>query len=368
LPVVTAAGGFWKSSLLLVLIWLLMTFSALLILEVNLWFPEESNLISMTRKTLGRTGMLVCWASCVLLLYCLLSAYISGGTDLVHELLLTFHLVTPNWLDTLVFVFIFALIVFHGVRIIDHCNRGLMTIKLLSFVLLIFFAAPLVNPHFLPTGSTNALMSGLFVIFTSFGYAVVIPSLRTYLKSDLKKLRYAVIIGGFVPLICYIAWDYTVQGSIPQAQLVHLNDSSRVITQLAQGLASNHHFMSMSGLAHLFTSICVLTALLGVALSLFDFLADGFKLKKRGIQRWWLSGLTFIPPTLIILVNPKMFIEGLRYAGIFCIIIFLILPACMAWRGRYHQKIAHGYQVIGGKPLLIALLAFAGLLFVLSFV
>jgi tyrosine-specific transport protein len=368
LPVVTAAGGFIKSSLLMTAVWAIMTVGALLILEVNLWFPENSHLISMAKKTLGKPGVLVCWISCVMVLYCVLSAYIAGGTDLTHQLLANLDIHAPFWISTLLFVFIFAIIVWFGIRVIDHFNRAFMSVKMLAYALLVILIAPVVNPHLLPNGQTTALLSAILVILTSFGYATIIPSLRTYLKSDVKKLRFAIILGGFVPLVCYILWDYTVQGSISQAQLVNLNDSASLVTQLTQGVSNYHRSISITNIAHIFTTICVLTAFLGVSLSLSDFLADGFKIKKQGLHKWLLYFITFAPPTAIILFNPKMFIEGLRYAGFFCVIIFLILPALMAWRGRYHQKIAHGYQVIGGKLTLLILLVISVFLLCLAFV
>jgi len=52
LPVSTAQYGLLPSALLFVSCWLTMTFAALLILEVNLWLPHDSNMISMAHAKL----------------------------------------------------------------------------------------------------------------------------------------------------------------------------------------------------------------------------------------------------------------------------------------------------------------------------
>ncbi|WP_328287250.1 aromatic amino acid transport family protein, partial [Legionella pneumophila] len=81
LPVSTAEVGFTNSLFFLFFCWLVMTAGALLILEVNLRLPAGSNMISMAKSTLGLPGQVIAWITYLLLLYTLLAAYISGGSD-----------------------------------------------------------------------------------------------------------------------------------------------------------------------------------------------------------------------------------------------------------------------------------------------
>ena len=74
LPIATAKSGIVHSSLLFVICWILMTFTALLTLEVNICFPKQSNVISMARATLGKGGAFICWT-----VYLLFSLRISLG-------------------------------------------------------------------------------------------------------------------------------------------------------------------------------------------------------------------------------------------------------------------------------------------------
>ena len=96
LPIVTAAGGFYHSLWLFIGAWLVTVIGAFLILEINLWLPAGTNMISMARATLGVPGQVVTWLVYLVLLYVLLAAYLAGGSDLLHHFLKTFtHFQTP---------------------------------------------------------------------------------------------------------------------------------------------------------------------------------------------------------------------------------------------------------------------------------
>ncbi len=90
----------------------------------------------------------------------------------------------------------------------------------------------------------------------------------------------------------------------------------------------------INGFFNFFTSICMLTAFLGVSLGLFDFLADGLKLKKTGSQGTYTWILTFLPPLIVVLFYPGIYLYALSYAGVCCVILLLLLPAIMSWQGR----------------------------------
>ena len=126
LPIATAQLGFASSVALLVGCWAVMTVCAFLFLEVNLWLPANSNLISMAGATLGRWGQLIAWLAYLLLLYSILSAYIAGGGDLFHYLLKTSGITLPLSVASVLFTVLFGMVVYFGIRAVDYVNRGLM--------------------------------------------------------------------------------------------------------------------------------------------------------------------------------------------------------------------------------------------------
>jgi putative ABC transport system substrate-binding protein len=79
-------------------------------------------------------------------------------------------------------------------------------------------------------------------------------------------------------------------------------------------------------------------------------------------------GLT-VPPTVIAMIYPGIFITALEYAGGYsCAILFGLLPPLMVWIGRYVKKQKHKYneQLRGGKVVLSLLMVFVAIELVLQ--
>lgn len=364
LPIATAELGFIGSVILLCTCWFIMTAGALLILEANLWLPQNSNLVSMAKATMGPIGQLATWISFLLLLYSLLCAYISGGSDLFYNLLASVHLDVPRWLTTVGFTAIFGAIVYQGIRAVDYANRGLMSIKMGAYVLLVILLIPLIDLPKLMQGHLQHLTSAvaLMVTITSFGYAAIIPSLRIYFAGNIRKLKTAILVGSLIPLVCYIAWDAAIMGIIPlqgEHGLVAILHSSGATGELVNSLSMAASSPVVVLFIKLFTSVCMVTSFLGVGICLADFLADGLQREKMGVDSIIIHALTFIPSLAIVLFSPNVFVQALEYAGIYCVILLILLPALMVWCGRYRRRIANGYQVFGGKVLLILLMIFS---------
>lgn len=362
LPIAAAQMGFVGSSILLFTCWCIMTASAFLLLEINLWLPRNNNVISMAKATLGRGGQVIAWVVYLLLLYSLLAAYIAGGSDFLRNLLATGHIIWPSWLVSILFTTILGYVVYQGIHSVDMTNRVLMFAKFGAFIFLVGLVSPHISLVNLSGGHATNLITSITVTLTSFGFATIIPSLRVYFHNDIRQLRLAILIGSLIPLLCYIAWNLTIMGVISRdgdngliAMGHSVHSASAFVNQLSVLLQRS----TITMLAQVFTSICLLTSFLGVALCLADFLSDGLQLEKTGKNNWIIHGATLLPPLLVVLFYPGAFIAALSYAGIYIVVLLILLPAIMAWRGRYIKNIAQGYRVPGGKLLLVCLIVLA---------
>ena len=360
LPVVTAQSGVLGAIGLLITSWMLMTFCAYLVLEVNLWMPKNSNIIMMAKKTLGLKGEIISWICYLLLFYCLLAAYIAGGTDILQGLLTAAGLSIPIKLDYVVFTGVLGAIVYHGIRTIDYANRALMFVKLTAFILLVLCIAPFVDVHRYVAVDMHYIVPAITVVITSYGFSTIIPSLRVYFNDDVARLRKVIFIGSFIPLLCYIAWILVILGGIPftgEHGMLSVVQSDHSTLALSEALIYHINNTGTTTLTRIFTSVCVLTSFLNVSLCVVDFLADGLRMEKIGWQKVLLHVATFLPPLVIAMLYPTAFIVGLSYAGICLAILIIMLPALMVWKGRYIMQIKADYRVVGGKlPLVIAIL------------
>lgn len=356
LPMATAPAGFWSSSLLLLACWALMTFTAFLVLEANMWFSEHSNLITMAKSTLGPWGQLAAWLSYALLLYSIMCAYLSGTTDVVHHFLdkkfsdstMIGHFILHY--SSVIVTFVLGSVIYFGVAVVDYVNRSILSVKLILLAAIIAIVFPHANTYW-PDEHPSKLVSAAMVVVSAFGYSTLVPTLRYYFKSNIKMLRIAVLLGSFIPLMFYLSWDFVIHTSIQG--IGNIAPADNTITYLTTALIAVVQKPSVNIIIHTFTSICVFTSFLGGGLCLVDFLSDGLGIKKVGLRKAWLHVLTLGPPLLIVWHYPDIFVKALNYAGITCVVLLILLPTLMVWRGRYVKKYASTYQVMGGKFALI---------------
>jgi tyrosine-specific transport protein len=349
LPIVTGFAGFWPSVALLIGFWLYMTFTAFLLLEVNLWMGENTNLISMVKQTLGYSAKVLSWVIYLFLLYSLTTAYLAGsGRILLQGVTAATGWDLPAWTGSC-FLLLFGIFVYHGVRPVDYMNRILMIGLIVSYVLIVLFLTPYVDFSLLQNEHWPSVWIGLSVISTSFGFHIIIPTLSDYLQRDAKAIRKVILIGSIIPLIVYLSWEFLTLGVVPLQGQHGLAEGYRTGLDGASLLGSYLKTGKLSFLVRCFSLFAIITSFLGVSLSLRDFLSDGLQIEKTPKGRLILYLLTFIPPLLITLVDPRAFLNALEYAGAFGVITLLgLFPVLMVWRGRYVQHRKSEYRTPGG--------------------
>lgn len=352
LPTVISLGGYLYSTLWFLLCWLTMTLGALYLLEVNLLFPENSNLITMAKRTLGPIGALFTWIVYLLLMYTLVSAYTSGCGDILHGIVNS-YITHPMWVSTLIVVCIFVAIISSGIGSIDWVNRFLMMIKLSLFVILVVTLLPQVHVRSVFEGQWNYLPQATMVIITSFGYAIIIPSLRSYFNNDIYLIRKAVYIGSLIPLLIYMVWSFIIISIVDWDQLHLISQSPHSLSLFVNVLQTYSPMPGLKTISIIFSALCVTTSLLGVSLSLIDFLLDGLQINRHNLfHKLCLIFLAFMPAYLIAVFCPRAFIIGFKYAGYWCVLLLIILPVLMALISRIRFQADAPYRVAGGKTIL----------------
>lgn len=361
LPVMTGFAGFLPSLLLFIGYWAYMTYTALLILEVNLAMEPHVNLITMARRTLGPVGVACSWIVYLFLLYSLTTAYIAGGGSIVVDGVAAFMNYTiPFWVGTIPLLLIFGFFVYRGMRSVDYVNRLLMIGLAISYIIIIAMLTPHVSEKLLFHVDWKKITLAVSIVATSFGYHIVIPSLTTYLNRDVKSLCKVIIIGSIIPLVVYILWEFLTLGIIPIEGSYGLKQGYEQGSNGVHLLTGILGHSAISMIAQFFSFFAIVTSFLGVSLSLSDFLADGFKIQKTPAGRFFIILLTFVPPLAIALTDPRAFLVALEYAGAFGVIILLgLIPALMVWSRRYWRAMPSDYQAPGGRWALIAVAAIA---------
>jgi tyrosine-specific transport protein len=223
-----------------------------------------------------------------------------------------------------------------------------------------------VNIELLNYANWGKAWYALPILFTAFTYQVIIPTLMTYMERNVKKIRLAVILGSSVPLVIYLIWEFIILSIVPLEGPNGLLETGRMGQNAIVPLKEIVQNPMIFQVGKYFAFFALTTSFIPLALSFFDFLADGLKWKKKGAKRIGLCLMVFGIPFLITLKYPQIFLIALGYAGgISCALLFGLMPPLMAWVGRYQLRFAKDTrQLPGGKPMLLCLMIFACLILV----
>ncbi|MCB1109120.1 MAG: tyrosine transporter [Chlamydiia bacterium] len=355
LPVVTAAAGFMPSLLIYILCWAFSACTGLLFVEICLWMPQDANIISMASHLLGKWGKAACWLLYIFLFYSLTVAYVAGGGNFTSELL-----GTPIWLSSIIFTLVFGTCVVMGTKAVDRINFLLMIGLVVSFIAFIALGIGKVKPALAMRFNMWPAFLALPVIFTSFSYQGTVPSIVAYFNRDGNKARKAILLGTAIPFLAYIIWEYLILGIVPlsgtHGLLMTKQHQLTAVAPLKYILADSPIY----AIGQFFSFFALTTSFLGVTLGLMDFMSDALQVAKEGSKKLWLAALIFVPPIVITLINPKLFLTALGYAGgVGCALLLGLMPALMTWIGRYKLDYPTIHkQLPGGKKLLLVLMAF----------
>ncbi|WED23414.1 aromatic amino acid transporter [Vibrio sp. JC009] len=347
LPLASAGIGFTTSLAVMLLLWALMTYTALLMLELHQHAPASATLHTLAKQFLGNRGKWIASISMLFLFYALCAAYIAGGGAQFGQRIGQLSGISiSNQTATVIFTLIVASVVTIGTGTVDRINRLLFATKLAVMVIVLFFLAPNVTEAYLLNMplEKGLVVAAIPVIFTSFGFHGSIPAIVNYLDGDTRSLKKAIVIGSAIPLVIYLFWQAVTLGVISQQELF----DNKGLTGLIGALSEKIHFGKLGQIIGIFADLALLTSFLGVSLGLFEFLGDSMKKSGQSQNRILSALVTFLPPMCFALFYPQGFITALGYAAIALVVLAIFLPVAMVKKARSNATYDNLYQVKGG--------------------
>ncbi|WP_157618705.1 amino acid permease [Vibrio sp. HI00D65] len=351
IPMVLAQFGLLYGTMLMVLICFGTTYAALLLLEATIKAGGGLGLNSIARKTLGKKGQLITNGLLYALLICLLMAYILGAGDLLSKLLYNFGAEITATTSQITFTLIAGAVVASGTGVIDKLNRALFFVMLASlFATMAFLAPSMTQDNLMQVTSHNHvdLIKTSAILFTSFGFMVVIPTLVSYNhEATDKQLRNMVIVGSLIPLVCYLCWLFAVVGNLSEEQFRSFHNVSDLMA------AFEAQSPWVGTVLSIFTGLALLTSFFGVAMSLFNQNRDMFN--QNTAVTYCIS---FILPLAGSLLAADKFLQVLNYAGIILVFLAVFVPLAMVHKQRFMKVAEDRYSAEGGKPMVLFSLLF----------
>ncbi len=351
IPMVLAQFGLLYGTLLMVLICFGTTYAALLLLEATIKAGGGLGLNSIARKTLGKQGQLLTNGLLYALLICLLMAYILGAGDLLSKLLSNFGVELTATTSQVVFTLLAGAVVASGTGVIDKLNRALFFVMLASlFATMVFLAPSMTQENLMQVTSHDHvdLIKTSAILFTSFGFMVVIPTLVSYNhEATDQQLRNMVIVGSLIPLVCYLCWLFAVVGNLSEEQF----RSFKNVSDLMAAFEAQSPWVG--NVLSTFTGLALLTSFFGVAMSLFNQNKD--MLNQNTAVTYCIS---FILPLAGSLLAADKFLQVLNYAGIILVFLAVFVPLVMVHKQRFMKVAEDRYSAEGGRPMMLFSLLF----------
>ena len=355
MPLTSAGIGFGFTLVLLLGLWALLTFSALLFVELYQTAESDAGIGTLAEQYFGKAGRIIATAVLIIFLYALIAAYISGGGSLLKDLLPESF---GDKVSILLFTVIFGSFIIIGTHSVDKINRVLFFVMLAAFAVVLSLMLPEIKfDNLMATPIDNALIiSASPVFFTAFGFHGSIPSLNKYLDGNVKALRISILAGSAITLCAYILWQMSTHGLLTQNEFLQILKEDATLNGLVKATLAITGSNMIAGAVKLFSTLALVTSFLGVGLGLLECIED---LLKRSFNisagRISLGLMTFIPPLVFALFYPEGFILALGYAGQMFAFYAVVLPVSLVWKARRaHTNLP--YKVWGGNLTLIIVL------------
>ena len=355
MPLTSAGIGFGFTLVLLLGLWALLTFSALLFVELYQTAESDAGIGTLAEQYFGKTGRIIATAVLIIFLYALIAAYVSGGGSLLKDLLPESF---GDKVSVLLFTVIFGSFIVIGTHSVDKINRVLFFVMLAAFAVVLSLMLPAIKfDNLMATPIDNALIiSASPVFFTAFGFHGSIPSLNKYLDGNVKALRISILAGSAITLCAYILWQMSTHGLLTQNEFLQILKEDATLNGLVKATLAITGSNMIAGAVKLFSTLALVTSFLGVGLGLLECIED---LLKRSFNisagRISLGLMTFIPPLVFALFYPEGFILALGYAGQMFAFYAVVLPVSLVWKARRtHTNLP--YKVWGGNLTLIIVL------------
>ncbi|MCH9617312.1 MAG: Tyrosine-specific transport protein [Chlamydiia bacterium] len=357
-PVEAGSLGFYPSAIMLLMSWLFMTLTAFLYGEAALWMKDDNaHLVSIAKHLLGRWGEWITVILYIFMGYASLVAYNSGGSQLIDHLFQgAFSVSLTPIVSSILYAVVFGSVFYFGAKILGAINTLLMVGLIVSYVMMTAMGIEGVKSELLSRSSWTGFYAVVPLMITSFSFQMIVPSIALYLDKDAKDLKYTLIFGATLALIFYLLWIFVVMGTVPNEGKSGLKEALENGQVATVSLRLYAHRNIIAVLGEWFAFFAITTSYLGIGLGLFDFLADLFRVEKKGLGKFILGLLVVLPTLYITMAYPNTFLDALDITGgLGDSILNGIIPVLMVWMGRYVIGYKSELKLMGGKTILSAL-------------
>ncbi len=336
LPVKTGLSGFVPALCGILLVWTMMLVSAWII-AYRIGNRKHFDIPSFYHQEIGSIGKWLAIACNLILLYGVLVAYLSGISKIIVNI---FNIPIPQGVIVVFYFVLVTSLVMFGMGILRKGNMLVILGIWVTFAIMVFTGIKDFNHKLLfNTYDWEFVPLGLPVVVSAFHFHNIIPTVCRAMRHDQKATRKAIFIGVFLGLIINLVWVVIVLGTLPESNL----GVDNIYTANTQNWPAN---IPMSDMLHsetfkfaglLFALLAVTASYMANGTGLFGFVRDLTHVYFKTSNKALAGALAFIPPLVIALIYPDIFLVALTIVGgIGETILFAVLPGFilirLSWR------------------------------------
>lgn len=333
LPMMLAKLGILPSIGLMLFIWLLMYYASIVNVELNLQAGHGISLGSLGRKFSGHITGLIGDVGMKVLSVALLSAFIYGGSSIMHKMIgEEYSLLIVQATYSICVLALLSM----PIKIVDHINKVLFIGLIIIFFVLLSTLSMSLSYDNLPLVSENiydwkSWSLAIPVVFTSFGFNAVIHTVTNYCDNNARKIKKAFLIGSFIPAVIYIIWTCSVLSIISHndpAMYQKIAAGDADVSDLIDELSDISESPLLQSLVWWISSLAIVTSAIGVGLGLSESLRKMvFKERDHKLTARASSAFaTVLPPFIVAAIIPNAFIQALGFAGMILVVVAVLMP------------------------------------------
>ena len=348
LPVNLGPAGMIPAAIGITAVWALMLYSSFVLADQKeLVQGDTGGLPSFFGLKLGPTAKWIAVAADLIVLYGVLTAYLTGTTTILEGL---FKIPLPQPVICLIYFAVVAGLTSFGVNILRKCNAGILVAMGVTFLMLIAMTESHVNAARAVPMRWDFLPAAMPVVLTAFLYHNLIPTVCRELNNDRRAIRLTMFIGSAIGLGMNLLWTGTVFCSLPFTDPKDISILNAFNLDLPAtiplSLMLNNPLFTDIGL--MFAVLSMTAAFMANGQALRDFLLDLTDTCFNCRNRTLIWVLSFLPPLLVAVFYPGIFLTAMNVVGgVGVCVIFGVLPSLLLLRqGRTDRRAYWGGVVM----------------------
>lgn len=365
LPITAGLGGFIPAVIGTIVIWLFMLFAAWLIAsKIN---PNEKNfdLPSFYKDELGTAAKWIAIICNLIILYGVLVAYLSGFSSMLAGLFPA--LAKFKFLIIIIYFVIVIGLILYGIKALRKGMVFLMIALWICFILMVISGSQKIHPDLLLFTDWKYIPIVLPIAVSAFHFHNIIPTVYNSLNHNKKATYKAIFIGVFIGLFVNLVWVILVLGTLPEngagvTSIVYANVHSYT-ANVPMSVVLQSKLFSVAGL--IFACLAITSSFMTNGAGLFGFINDICYHYLKNNNRVLVGCIAFLPPLIVTLVYPNLFLKALAIVGgVGEDILFGILPAIIILKiAKHFPRHKISLNVIGYVMFIVCLFV---LIFVLG--